>query len=487
MLLNAVEWINGNVFSLLLPILVFGAGIYFAVKLRFFNILHPLQILRVFFPKKSRVKERGADKKISPFKALMLALAGTLGVGNITGVAAAIMTGGCGAIFWMWCSAIAAMLVKYAEIVLAVRSRVKICDTPGKPPKYHGGAMYYIKNKHVALIFAFLCVFGSFALGNIIQIKAAADSLSGAFGIPSFAVGIVAAIACAVIIGGGVDGIADFTAKLIPVLSLLYIVASGYIIAINHARVPQIVLNIISDAFTPRAAAGGAFGFALNRAMRFGIARGLFSNEAGCGTAPIAHAEADTKSPAAQGCFGLFEVFVDTVVLCSMTAFVVLLAFDTVGEACMSDASGMLLVIRSYSLYLGKPAEIFLALSIAFFALATVVCWAHYGLEGIFYIVNRKNGGAPRSCGTPNKIYIAAYSLCAAAGVFFTGDMIWALTDLAVGIMTTVNTVSVCAQSDAVALETRLYFSRSKNDTLQVNTEHRSGNLGTAHAARYTC
>ena len=209
MLLNAVEWINGNVFSLLLPILVFGAGIYFAVKLRFFNILHPLQILRVFFPKKSRVKERGADKKISPFKALMLALAGTLGVGNITGVAAAIMTGGCGAIFWMWCSAIAAMLVKYAEIVLAVRSRVKICDTPGKPPKYHGGAMYYIKNKHVALIFAFLCVFGSFALGNIIQIKAAADSLSGAFGIPSFAVGIVAAIACAVIIGGGVDGIAD--------------------------------------------------------------------------------------------------------------------------------------------------------------------------------------------------------------------------------------------------------------------------------------
>lgn len=467
MLLQAVEWINGNVFSLILPILVFGAGIYFAVKLRFFNILHPLQILRVFFPKKSGVDKGREDKRISPFKALMLALAGTLGVGNITGVAAAIMTGGSGAVFWMWCSAVAAMLVKYAEIVLAVRSRVKLCDGTGKPPKYHGGAMYYIKNKRIALLFAFLCVFGSFALGNIIQVKAAADSLSGAFGIPVAAVGAVAAIACAVIIGGGVDGIADFTAKLIPLLSLLYIIASGYIIAINGARIPQIVVSIVSDAFTPRAAAGGALGFVLNRAMRFGIARGLFSNEAGCGTAPIAHAESDTKSPAAQGCFGLFEVFVDTVVLCSMTAFVVLLAFDTVGESCMSDASGMLLVIKSYSLYLGKPAEIFLALSIAFFALATVVCWAHYGLEGIFYIVSRKRNGAPQLCGAANKAYIAAYSICAAAGVFVSGDTIWALTDLAVGIMTTVNTLSVCAQSDAVALETRLYFSRRENALLK--------------------
>lgn len=463
-LTKLLDLLNSYVFSPLLPILIFGAGILFSVKLRFFYILHPIRIFRVFFPKREKRKSISSGTKkggVSSFKALTLALAGTLGVGNIIGVSAAIMAGGCGSIFWMWCSAVAAMVVKYAEIVLAVKTRKNICSDDGTV-KHHGGAMYYIKNHRLSVFFAGLCMIGSFTLGNVIQIRAASDALKSTFGIHPIFVGAIAAIVCALVIGGGVAGISDFTGKLIPFLTILYIIASVYIIAVNAEQIPSVIGRIINEAFAPSAAAGGIGGFLLSRGMRYGITRGLFSNEAGCGTAPIAHAEAETDSPAAQGCFGIFEVFVDTILLCTMTAFVVILAFDTVGLSCATDSSGMLLVIRSYSLWLGKAAEIFISLSTAFFALATLICWAHYGLEGLHYITEKHNSASIREKRyKPKKIYIMLYCLAALFGCFLSGGFIWSLADLTVGIMTLLNVCVIFMRREEIAEETRRFFKKS--------------------------
>ena len=457
-ILHALEWINKYIFSPLLPILIFGAGIYFAFSLRFFCITHPVKFLRVFFPKKEKELKRDKDS-ISPFKAVTLALAGTLGVGNIIGVSAAIMTGGFGSIFWMWCSAIAAMMVKYAEIVLAVKSRIKLPDDKGVE-KFHGGAMYYIKNGIFAAIFASLCIASSFFLGNIIQVKAAADAINSTFGVPPLIVGCVIALLCAIIIGGGVHNISDFTVKIIPVLSALYIAASLYIIIINGSRIPEAIHRIFADAFTPEASIGGIGGFLLCRSMRYGITRGLFSNEAGCGTAPIAHAEADTKHPAAQGCWGIFEVFTDTILLCSMTAFVVIFAFDSVGQSCITDTSGMLLAVKAYSLYLGDSAGMFISLSTAIFALATLVCWSHYGLEGVWYIsrIIKKKRNTPINFGMLRNMYIILYCVAAAIGGILSGDIIWAFSDFAVGIMTCMNIAAVMKNRKEITLETKSYF-----------------------------
>ena len=457
-ILHALEWTNKYIFSPLLPILIFGAGIYFAFALRFFCLTHPAKFLRVFFPKKE--KKNKADKdSISPFKAVTLALAGTLCVGNIIGVSAAIMAGGFGAIFWMWCSALAAMMLKYAEIVLAVKRRVKLPDDKGEE-KFHGGAMYYIKNSVLSAVFAVLCIASSFFLGNIIQIKAASDAINGTFGVPPFIVGCVLALLCAIIIGGGVHNISDFTVKIIPVLSALYIAASLYIIIINSSRIPEAMHRILADAFTPEASVGGIGGFILCRSMRYGITRGLFSNEAGCGTAPIAHAEADTKHPAAQGCWGIFEVFTDTILLCSMTAFVVIFAFDSVGQSCIGDTSGMLLAVKAYSLYLGDSAGMFISLSTAIFALATLVCWSHYGLEGVWYIsrIIKKKKSTPIGFGMLRNIYIILYCIAASFGGILSGDIIWAFSDFAVGILTCLNIAAVMKNRKEIVLETNSYF-----------------------------
>lgn len=372
---------------------------------------------------------------------MSLALAGTLGVGNIAGVATAIVAGGAGAVFWMWISALIAMSVKYAEVVLAIHYRRY------DGGRYHGGSMYYIRDGaphgrlnikasvFIASFFAVLCLANALLTGNIVQVNSAAAA-SGK--VPAIVVGCIFAVMMLIISFGGAKRISSFTVALIPFLSIVYILLSMFII-VKYAQVmPRVLTAIFSDAFNFSSAAGGISGFCLNRAIRFGVTRGIFSNEAGCGTAPTAHAAADVRSPHHQGCFGIFEVFIDTILLCSMTAFVILIAMD-VGN--MDGLDGIELSVGAYTLLAGKGAGIILSLSVILFAFATVICQSYYGLEALSFFTKSK---------TASNIYIIASAAVIVIGSVISAPLVWQLADLFVGIMTVINCICLVRRRNTV-------------------------------------
>lgn len=441
-----ISLINKYIFGPVMPVLLFSAGIYMFFKFHGFIFTHPAKIISVYF------RRNPSPDAISPFKAVSLALAGTLGVGNIIGVASAIALGGPGSILWMLISSFAAMVIKYAEIVLAMLYR--------KPDgiHFHGGAMYYIKNKTAAAVFALMLVFAPFPLGNLIQVKAAADAAKYAFSVPPAVTGTVFAVLTLIAIAGGVRVISNITIRLIPFLSAIYIILSLYIILINIKALPSVIRLIFGDAFNTGSVAGGTGGFFITSAMRYGVSRGILSNEAGCGTAPTAHAEANTNSPAEQGCWGIFEVFVDTVILCSLTAFVILLSYDHLTEYA---GNGMIYAAKAFEYYLGKPAVYIIGGSICLFAYATVICWAHYGLEGLYYL-------SPKLI--YRRIYIAAYCGATFIGAVASFGLVWEMADFAVGAMTILNTICVTVSAEEVARITLLYF---KRELLSPKAAHR--------------
>jgi AGCS family alanine or glycine:cation symporter len=438
--MSPLKIINTYLFGPALPIIMFTVGIYFMFRLKFFHISHAPKVIRALF--KKRPTEDG-EKSISPFKAVTVALAGTLGVGNIAGVATAITAGGAGAIFWMWLSATTSMLIKYSEIVLAVAYRRK-----KQGSSYYGGAVYYIRDglgkPRIAILFAVLCIITSFTLGNTVQVKAASEALYSVFGIPPLACGIACAVLAFIVMAGGVKWISDLTVRLIPFLAIVYIVFSMVIIIKNVDMLPGIIGQIISKAFDFNAAAGGIAGFMLSRAMRFGVARGILSNEAGCGTAPTAHASANTNSPAEQGCFGIFEVFADTILLCSMTAFVILIYGDTNG------LDGVILALASYENGLGSIAGYFLCGSIFLFAFATIICWFYYGSEAIGFLSEKP---------IYKHLYLLLYTVVIVIGSIISNSTIWELADATVAMMTVINTVCVCGMSKIVVDYTKKFIS----------------------------
>ena len=410
-------------------------------KFRFFIIRHPLKIIKIL------TKKSDDPTALSPFKAVTMALAGTLGVGNIVGVATAITAGGPGAVFWMLLSAAASILIKYSEIVLAVKYR-QIHKRDKN--KFFGGAMYYIRDglgkNNTAAVFAVICLISSFTLGNIIQVNAAANAFDMVFNIPPTNVGIFFALSSFIVIWGGIKSISEFTVKLIPFLSLTFIVFSMYIIIINHEMIPDISADILHKAFTPSAAIGGIGGFVIMKSLRFGAARGIMSNEAGCGTAPIAHAGAYTNSPAEQGCWGIFEVFVDTIILCSMTAFVILIYKSNTDS---TGYDGIILALKAYESCLGNLADYVISISVLCFAFGTVICWSYYGIECIRFIT-------PKTIWP--KLYIIIYCLITIYGAGASNNIIWELSDFFTGIMTVVNTICVCCLTPEVKQITDAYF-----------------------------
>jgi amino acid carrier protein len=391
------------------------------------------------------IKRSDTPDAVSPFKAVTMALAGTLGVGNIVGVATAITAGGSGAVFWMLISAVASILIKYSEIVLAVKYR----QSHNNKSEFFGGAMYYIrdglgKNK-LAVMFAVVCLMSSFTLGNIIQVNAAANAFDMVFNIPPIAVGVFFAITSFIVIWGGIKSISELTAKLIPLLSLTFIAFSMYIIIINYHMIPDIIISILSEAFKPSSAIGGIGGFIIMKSLRFGVARGIMSNEAGCGTAPIAHAGACTNSPAEQGCWGIFEVFVDTVILCSMTALVILIYKQNYSI----EYDGIILALKAYESCLGSLADYVISISVLCFAFGTVICWSYYGIECIRFLSSNPLWV---------KLYIIVYCLIAVYGSGASNNIIWELSDFFTGIMTVVNTVCVCGMTSVIKQVTDAYF-----------------------------
>lgn len=424
-----LESINSLLSGSVLPAVLIFTGIYLGARQRFYCILHPVRFIK-------DLKAAGTGGGTSPFKALSTALAGTLGVGNISGVATAVSAGGAGAVFWMWISALCAMSVKYAEVYLAVLYRK---ENGGKKK---GGAPYYIKeglSKYfgkrraaaLALFFAFLLVTNSLLTGNLVQVNAA---VSAGGEIPPWAVALAFGICTLVVVGGGASRVGDFTVKTIPVLSAVYIALSLFIIFSNFQLVPGVFREIFRGAFRLPAAVGGICGYGMKEAVRYGVTRGVFSNEAGCGTAPTAHAAADTKSPHHQGCFGIFEAFCDTIVLCTMTAVIILMA-DVKG------CDGIALSVKSYGFFGGGAAQIIIAASVIIFALATVICQAYYGIEALSFISGGKR---------LKYLYLACSFAVTIAGAYIAPAVMWQIADLQIAVMTIINTLVVFILSDEV-------------------------------------
>lgn len=420
-----MELINTYLSGYVMPALLMGTGLFFGIKMRFFYVLHPVKTLR-------ELKSTGADKGISPGRALTQALAGTLGVGNMTGVASAVCQGGAGAVFWMWASALLAMSIKYFEVALAVKCRRR--DNEG----YFGGAMYYVRDVFKDTVprlcgilggsFALLCIVNSLLTGNIVQINSAAGALEN---VPTIVTGTACALLTLPVVLGKGKRISAVTMALVPLLSLIYIVISLVIIVPNLHRLPSVLSEIFESAFSLRAAGGGVGGYLIARAVRFGTTRGIFSNEAGSGTSPTAHAAANAKSPHAQGCFGIFEVFADTIVLCSLTAFVILLS-----DGCAKGLDGIRLTLYAFSSQAGSLAGTVIAISVILFAYATVICQTGYGTVALQSVTKSR-------CFF--YLYIAL-SFCATVfGSVISQGLMWQAADLVISVMTVLNVVCLIA------------------------------------------
>ena len=402
------------------------AGIILSIRLRFFQFSNPVKLWKLMNERK-----RGGT---SPFRALTVALAGTLGVGNISGVAIAIALGGSGAVFWMWISAGCAMIVKYAEIVLAVYHRD---ESKGE---IHGGAMYYIKyglKKHgfssvLAGCFAAFCLFSSLSTGSVIQVSAVAEAFYGCFSVPPKIAGIIMAILCAVALFSKKKNIiSDITVKLVPIMSLIFITLSVVIIFSNLSIIPYILVTIVEDAFTPSSAVGGLGGFIFSRSIRFGVTKGLFSNEAGSGSAPCAAAAADVSHPAKSGLFQALGVLIDTIVICTCTAMLMLL----VPEEMLSGLSGMALLQTAMNHHFGQIGVIFIAIALWLFSFSTFLGILYYARPNVAFLFG------------DNMKWQTAYKVLALVMLFIGGlakyTFVWDLGDIGVGLMTIFNIIII--------------------------------------------
>jgi len=441
-----LEFVNENIVSVATAVMLLSIGVFFTLKLGSFYIRHPVKMLK-------EMLKRESGEGISPFRAVTLALAGTLGVGNIAGVASSIAIGGYGSVFWMWVSALVAMVLKYAEITLAISHR-RIDRGSGEP---YGGAPYYIKDtlsrrgfhatgKILAGLFAFLCIVNSVTMGCMLQANALSTSFEGVLDIKPWIVGVVVSLLCCLVITGNARWVSGFCEKTVPLMTIGYIGVSLAVIWARRDTVGDAFALIFNDAFRPESATGGVVGFLISNKLRAGVMRGLVSNEAGCGTAPTAHASSNVKLPAKQGLWGIFEVFVDTVLLCTLTAIVIILAGE--GALLFSD-NPMMMAVKSYSIVLGEWSEYYMCISVFLFAFATMVCWAHYGKESLRAIA--KNRAA-----TP--VFIILFCLCVFVGSVSAPSFAWLLADLSIGIMTIINLPILCANSREIKLETDRLF-----------------------------
>ena len=401
---------------------LFLVGGYFCFRLRLFWLFHPHKTTKTLF--------LGEQPK-SVFVAVCLALAGTMGVGNITGVALALITGGPGAIFWMLLSAFFAMAVKYAEVTLAMDSRKRVGTG------WQGGAPFYMKGKgkggHILpLIFSILCVACAVFQGSVIQGNAAALSLSRITHLSPVFCGASLTILTLIIFFLGRHKIPTITALLIPCATGLYLVMCLAVIFTHASSIPSVIRTIFDSAFTPKAGVGGVLGFLLSDGARIGCARGLLSNEAGCGTAPLAHITAEGTTPARQGIWGIFEVTLDTVVVCTLTAFACLCALPT------ATGDVHLYITEVFASVFGTFSPFLVGVVIVFFAFSTTLTWAFYGLSCL--------GKSP----CLRVLYLILYALCVTIGAACSTEMAFSMTDVLLGIMTLINLVILLKKADRV-------------------------------------
>lgn len=446
-MIDLFQQIYDYILSPALLITVLSAGVLITFSLKCFHLYRLRPMVRTFFTRKE-------DAKHSSFRALTVALAGTLGVGNIAGVAAAITAGGPGAVFWMWMGALFSMLIKYSEIVLAIIYRKKGNDG------YYGGAMHYFSNRKLGMLFSFCCIAASFSLGNVMQAQTVAETIESSFDIPPLLVGLLLALLLYLTICKGFGRISAVTTLLVPLMSGIYIFICLVVLILHASSLPSVIILIFRSAFRPQAVLGGIGAFGWFSALRAGISRGLITHEAGCGTAPMAHAGADTDSPTEQGFWGIFEVFVDTILLCSLTAFVILISWER-----YPTLEGMDLVIACFYEPFGNLAGSILALLIFSFALATMIGWSYYGRVSIDFL-------SPKPA--YKKLYAMAYSFSALLGALTDSTVMWLLADYSVALMTLLHIPCLLSKMKTVRDETSRYFSSTGNKQLKARGTLRS-------------
>ncbi|WP_291576731.1 alanine/glycine:cation symporter family protein [Clostridium sp. UBA4548] len=458
-LLSIVESINSVLWSSVLLFLLCGTGIYFTFKTRFIQIRKFGESFKSVFGGITLKGKKADEDGMSSFQSLTTAIAAQVGTGNLAGAATAIALGGPGAIFWMWVSAFFGMATVYSEAVLSQKFKTKVDG------EVTGGPAYYISNglknkslgKFLAGFFSISCVLALGFMGNMVQANSIADAFNTAFGMNPIVVGIIVAILAGFIFIGGMGRIASVTEKLVPIMAGFYIVFSLGILVMNIGEFIPALTSIVVGAFNPSAVVGGVVGVTIKQAVRYGVARGLFSNEAGMGSTPHAHAVAKVKHPGEQGVVAIISVFIDTFVILNLTAFVII----TTGALSATDGSGkalqgIQLTQEAFARGLGGFGHTFIAICLLFFAFSTIVGWYFFGELNIKYMFGKKGL-------TPYRILVLLFIV---VGSTLKVNLVWELADMFNGFMVFPNLVALLALSPVVISIMNEYelFKTSKKD-----------------------
>ena len=455
-------------------VLLVGTGLYLSIRSGF------LQFTKFGYAMRNTIgkiftKQSAGKGEVTPFQAMTTALAGTVGTGNIAGVTGAIFIGGPGAVFWLWISALVGMVTKYSEVVLAVRFRER-----NKSGDWVGGPMYYIKNglgkgwMWLAFVFAFFGMTASFGIGNTTQVDSIATAIGtavSAFGgdttsntvmlfgnaVPVFrlVIGVVVALFTAVVIIGGIKRIGAVTERLVPAMAVIYIIAALVVVFGNLGQLGAVLGDIFKGAFQPAAVCGGAAGVAIMTTIQKGIARGVFSNEAGLGSAPIAHAATSETDPVKQGVYGIFEVFMDSIVICTLTSLALLMGLYGQGaELAWGNGAGSEMVVQAFSgIFSGKVASIIIAVGLSLFALSTVLSWSLYGTRCCEFLFCR-------AAKTATLIYKIIFCIILVIGSTLGLDIVWNIGDALNGLMAIPNLVALLLLSGTIIRITKEHFKK---------------------------
>jgi len=441
MIEKLVATLSSIVWGAPMLVLLVGTGLYLTIILKgmqFWALPHAMKL--IFH------KEHDGEGEISHFAALMTALAATVGIGNIVGVATAITLGGPGAVFWMWMTGLVGMATKYSEAVLAVKYRQK-----GHHHGFKGGPMYYLtyglNMPKLGMAFAIFTAIAAFGIGNMTQANAVAQILNSEMAVPTWITGVVLLTLTAVVILGGIKSIGNFTSFLVPFMILIYVAVSLVILAMNLDKLGSAFGLIFYHAFNPIAAGGGFVGATMAAAIRYGVARGVFSNESGLGSAPIAAAAAKTNDPVRQALVSMTQTFIDTLVVCTMTALIILIS-----PFWQQGVSPSALTMQSFQLYLGSFGGIVVIISTVLFAYSTILGWSYYGEKAFEYIFGER--------------FIRLYRVLFIAGVMVGSMMklefVWNFSDLTNGMMAIPNLIALLLLSKVISSESKRYFESLK-------------------------
>ena len=444
-ILKILTAVRDFIWGLPLIILLVGTGIFLTIRLKGLQIRGLFYSLYLALIKRKEDDEHEGD--ISHFQALMTALAATVGTGNIVGVAVAIAAGGPGALFWMWVTGIFGMATKYSEAVLAIKYRE--ADEFGT---MSGGPMYYISKglgwKWLGTLFAVFAAIAAFGIGNMVQSNSVANGVKTSLGIPNWITGIILAFFTGLVVLGGIKSIAKVTQVLVPFMIIVYIIGAMTILLLNLSSIPQVFVLIFKHAFTPTAATGGFLGAVVMQTMRHGVSKGVFSNESGLGSAPIAAAAAKTPNPVKQALVSMTQTFIDTLVICTMTG--VVLIFSGLWT---SGVKGAELTANAFGQFfpfgIGKYI---ITLTLIFFAYSTILGWCYYGEKSIEYLFTEK----------AVKVYRVVFVVFVAIGTFLKLETVWRVSDIMNGLMAFPNLVGLIGLSAVIVSETNIYFYKKR-------------------------